>query len=71
MRSKGERIIIPIVKCLDPDAYAEIKMESMTMVSKSQLKLSRSSSKQYNSPDKQEALLSDIKKINSDRYLIA
>jgi hypothetical protein len=63
-RSQGERLIIPLTKCLDPDAFCEIKVEQSSLISKSMLKVHKSNSKVLNSYDDLKSS-SDLKKINS------
>jgi hypothetical protein len=70
IRSKGERVVIPLNKCVDPDAFCELVVEAVKDVRDSQLKLSRSSSKVLNSPERPEIVSPLPKKINSERYLI-
>ena len=49
VRCKGERLIIPLTKCVDPDAFCELVVEGVKDLKDSQLNLSRSSSKVLNS----------------------
>ena len=70
-RSKGERLVIPLTKCLDPEAFCEIMVEGVVDLKDSQLKMSRSSSKVINSNDKQDMVSPVAKKINSERFLVA
>jgi hypothetical protein len=70
LRSQGERLVIPLGKCLDPDAFCEVKVENVNNLSKSQLKLSKTSSKVLNSSERPELLSPETRKINSERYLI-
>ena len=70
-RSKGERLVIPLTKCLDPEAFCEIMVEGVVDLKDSQLKISRSSSKVINSNDRQDVASPVAKKINSERFLIA
>lgn len=70
-RSKGERLVIPLTKCLDPEAFCEIIVEGVVDLKDSHLKISRSSSKVINSNDKQDVASPVAKKINSERFLIA
>jgi hypothetical protein len=63
--------VIPLNKCLDPEAFCELLVEGVTDLKDSQLKLSRSSSKVLISPEKPEIVSPVPKKINSERFLIA
>lgn len=70
IRSKGERLVIPLTKCLDQDAFCQLVVEGVKDMKDSQLKLSRSSSKVITSPEKPEIVSPLPKRINSERYLI-
>jgi hypothetical protein len=50
LRSQGDRLIIPLAKCLDPEAFCEIKVENVLNVSRSMLRLQRSATKVSNLP---------------------
>jgi len=50
LRSQGERLVIPLAKCLDPEAFCELKVEQVTNLVKNQLKMSKSNSKILASP---------------------
>jgi hypothetical protein len=70
LRSKGERLVIPLNKCVDPDAFCELVVEGVKDLKDSQLKLSRSSSKVLNSQERPDVVSPLPKKIVSERYLI-
>lgn len=44
-RSKGERLIVPIAKCLDSEAFCEVRVDSVNSLTRSQLHLKRTGSK--------------------------
>lgn len=70
LRCKGERIVIPLNKCVDPDAFCELVVEAAKDLKDSQLKLSRSSSKVLNSQERPDIVSPLPKKMSSERYLI-
>jgi hypothetical protein len=65
MRSNGERLIIPLTKCLDPDAFCEIKVSQVNYISRSMLKISKRDSKIINSTSEKADSVHDLIKISS------
>jgi len=47
---------VPLSKCLDPDAFCEIRIEQVIDNSKASSRISRAASKVINSTDKPEML---------------
>ena len=70
MRSQGERLIIPLTKCLDSDAFCEIKVDQVNYISRSMLKINKRDSKVIVAPSEKADSVHELVKISSEKFMI-